>query len=207
MTHAYNEEYLPYARNLIGKMLDFAVYDLGYNLEEFFNMFILSGIADKIAKGDTSILSGKSGYELALQVVNILKGEIDITFPNYTYNRSKEYWLGHSLTYYQWYSNISFADIILYLPINDLIKMYNKYHEMDIRHFVDKLNEIIYNSNKLKYYRKKRKLTQKELSNLSNVPLRTIQQYEQGNKDLSKANVSYLINLSNVLFCDIKDLI
>ena len=36
MIHAYNEEYLSYARNLIGKMFDFAVYDLGYNLKDFF---------------------------------------------------------------------------------------------------------------------------------------------------------------------------
>lgn len=207
MIHAYNEEYLSYARNLIGKMFDFAVYDLGYNLKDFFDMFIQSGIADKISKGDTSVLGGKSGYEVALQVVNILKGEVEITFPNHSYNRSKEYWLGHTLAYYQWYSNISFSDIVLYVSIDDLLKMYDKYHEMDVRHFVDKINEIIYNSNKLKYYRKKRKLTQKELSKLSKVPLRTIQQYEQGNKDLSKANVSYLINLSSVLFCMVEDLL
>ena len=52
-----------------------------------------------------------------------------------------------------------------------------------------------------------RKLTQKELSILSNVPLRTIQQYEQGNKDLDKANVTYLVNLSRVLNCSIEDIL
>jgi len=105
------------------------------------------------------------------------------------------------------YMNVSFEEIILHVSISDLLKMYDKYHEMDIMQFVDKLNKIIYDSNKLKYYRKKRKLTQKELSLLSEIPLRTIQQYEQGNKELSKANVTYLIKLSKVLFCDVSDLI
>ena len=39
MIHAYNEEYLSQARNTLGKMFDFAVYDLGYKLDEFYNMF------------------------------------------------------------------------------------------------------------------------------------------------------------------------
>ena len=207
MIHAYNEEYLLNARNALGKMFDFAVYDLNYDLEVFYNLFIESGIAYKFYKGDTSVISGKSGYELALQVLNIMGKNIEIIFPNYTLNHSKEYWLGYFLSYYSWYSNISYNDIILYVPIKDLLLMYDKYHEMDVMHFVDKLNEIIFHSNKLKFYRKKRKLTQKELSILSNVPLRTIQQYEQGNKDLDKANVTYLVNLSRVLNCSIEDIL
>ena len=207
MIRAYNEEYLSYARNLMGKMFDFAVYDLGYKLDNFYNMFIESGLAERFYKGETTIITGLSGYELALQVINIIKGDVEIKFPNYSHNRSKEYWLGYFLSYYSWYTNTSFEEIILHISIDDLLKMYDKYHEMDIMHFVDKLNEIIFNTNKLKYYRKKRKLTQKELADLSNVPLRTIQQYEQGNKSLDKANVTYLVNLSKILYCSIEDLI
>ena len=207
MIHAYNEEYLSYTRNLLGKMFDYAVHDLNYSLEEFYNMFIESNIAYRFSKGDSSIISGKSSYELALLVINIVKGEVEITFPSYTSNRSKEYWVGYVLAYYQWYRNISFEEIVLHVTIKELLIMYDKYHEMDIMHFVDKMDEIIFYFNKLKYYRKKRKLTQSELSKLSNVPLRTIQQYEQGNKKLDKANVSYLINLSKVLYCNIEELI
>ena len=207
MIHAFNEEYLSQARNTLGKMFDFAVYDLGYKLDEFYNMFIDSGIAYKFYKGDSKVIAGMSPYEIALLIVNIVKKEVEITFPKYTYNRSKEYWLGYFLSYYSWYMNVSFEEIILHVSISDLLKMYDKYHEMDIMQFVDKLNKIIYDSNKLKYYRKKRKITQKELSLLSEIPLRTIQQYEQGNKELSKANVTYLIKLSKVLFCDVSDLI
>ena len=191
MIHAYNEEYLLHARNVMGKMFDFVVYDLNIELESFFDLFIESGVAYKFYKGDTGVISGKSGYELALQVLNIMNKDVEITFPNYTLNHSKEYWLGYFLSYYSWYSNINYEDIILCVSIKELLLMYDKYHEMDIMHFVDKLNEIIFNSNKLKFYRKKRKLSQKELATLSNIPIRTIQQYEQNQKDLDKANVTY----------------
>ena len=42
------------------------------------------------------------------------------------------------------YMNVSFEEIILHVSISDLLKMYDKYHEMDIMQFVDKLNKIIY---------------------------------------------------------------
>ena len=207
MIHAYNEEYLLHARNVMGKMFDFVVYDLNIELENFFDLFIESGVAYKFYKGDTGVISGKSGYELALQVLNIMNKDVEITFPNYTLNHSKEYWLGYFLSYYSWYSNINYEDIILCVSIKELLLMYDKYHEMDIMHFVDKLNEIIFNSNKLKFYRKKRKLSQKELATLSNIPIRTIQQYEQNQKDLDKANVTYLVNLARVLNCSVEDLL
>ena len=206
MIRAYDSDYLFFARNSLGRMCDFAVYNLGYNLEDFFGLFIKSGLAYKFSRGDITNIN-KSGFELALEVLNLNDLDIEITFSDYSFNRSEKYWLGYYLAYYQWYSNLSFEFIIDKVSINELLLMYDKYHEMDIMHFVEYLNKIIFKSNKLKYYRKKRKLTQKELAILTNIPLRSIQQYEQDKKDLSKANASYLIALSNVLYCEVRNLI
>lgn len=54
----------------------------------------------------------------------------------------------------------------------------------------------------LKRMRIKNGLSQSGLAKASGVPVRTIQQYEQGQKDLSKARSEYLIALSRVLNCD-----
>lgn len=43
MIHAYDQVYLDKARVVLGRMLDFAVYDLNYDITEFFNMFLNSG--------------------------------------------------------------------------------------------------------------------------------------------------------------------
>ena len=71
--------------------------------------------------------------------------------------------------------------------------LYSPYHEMDIRQFVDKMNELV-------------GLNQRELAELSGVPLRTIQQYEQRQKDINKAQAQYLVMLAQVLGCDMRDL-
>ena len=45
MMHAYDKLYLDKARTALARMLDFAVYDLHYDISEFFELFLASGIA------------------------------------------------------------------------------------------------------------------------------------------------------------------
>ena len=58
----------------------------------------------------------------------------------------------------------------------------------------------------LKLFRLNAGLSQRELSELSGVPVRTIQQYEQRQKNINKAQAEYLIMLSDVLCCEVIDL-
>ena len=60
MMHAYDKLYLEKARTSLGRMLDFAVYDLKFDLTSFFDLFIASGVADRFGHGDFTILAGKS---------------------------------------------------------------------------------------------------------------------------------------------------
>lgn len=53
MIRAYDKVYLDKARTALGRMLDFAVYDLKYDIAEFFDLFIKSG--DKQRKRDQKI--------------------------------------------------------------------------------------------------------------------------------------------------------
>ena len=100
-------------------------------------------------------------------------------------------------------------EIVRYIPIKDIMALYSPYHEMDIRHFVDKMNEL-YKTAKpdtnLKLLRKKAGLTQQELAEQSGVPLRTLQQYEQRQKDINKAQAGYLVMLARVLCCEVEKL-
>lgn len=210
MIHAYDKVYLEKARTTLARMLDFAVYDLDYDIEVFFNMFIDSGIAAKFEKGDFHLIAGKSGVELAYEVAEISDEDKRNIKPNYTANRSGEYWVGWALAYFQWETGLSFAEIVKYVPIKDVLSLYNPYHEMDIRQLTDKMTEL-YKSAKpdtnLKIIRTRLNLTQKELSELSGVPVRTIQQYEQKQKNINKAQTEYLVMLSKALSCKIEDLL
>lgn len=210
MMSAYDKNYLEKARTSLGRMLDFAVYDLMLDTKEFFDRFIISGIASDFENGDSKTIAGKSGIELAYEVLERTGENVRNIKPQFTANRSEEYWTGWALAYYQWKTAIPFAEIVKYIPIIEIKALYSPYHEMDIRHFADKMNEL-YNKAKpetnLKIYRKRAGLSQKELAELADIPVRMIQHYEQRQKNINKAQVEYLARLSRVLNCNIEELL
>lgn len=61
--------------------------------------------------------------------------------------------------------------------------------------------------NKLKYIRKKKCMTRKELSEKSGINIRTIESYEQGYRDLRKANIETILKLCKILVCELRDLL
>ncbi len=209
MIHAYDKLYLEKARTALGRMLDFAVYDLGREIDSFFGMFLASGVAARFETGDCAVLAGMSGVELAYEVLEQSGVQTKRVKPNYTVDRSREYWTGWALAYYQWETSLRFAEIVEYIPIRDVMGLYEPYHEMDIRQFVDKMDEL-YKTAKpetnLKLLRQKAGLSQRELEEFSGVPVRTIQQYEQRQKNINRAQAEYLTMLARTLCCEAEDL-
>ena len=210
MIHAYDKVYLEKARTTLGRMLDFAVCELHCDLTAFFDMFISSGIAALFEDGDFTVIAGKSGVELAYQVLEESGLDIQRTKPVFTASRSPEYWTGWALAYYQWETALSFKEITACIPISDILDLYYPYHEMDIRQFADKMNELYLAAKpdtNLKILRRQAGLSQRQLAELSGVPLRTIQQYEQRQKNINKAQAEYLMCLSHTLCCRVDDLV
>ena len=151
-----------------------------------------------------------SGVELAYEVLDASQIVYERRKPCYSADRSEEYWTGWALAYYQWETSLTFREIEKYIPITEVCSLYSPYHEMDIRQFSDKMNELYRKARKgtsLKILRKYAGMSQRELSELSGVPLRTIQQYEQQQKNINKAQVEYLVRLSQTLCCEITDLL
>ncbi len=210
MIHAYDKVYLEKARTALGRMLDFAVYDLKYDLSAFFNLFLTSGIAGRFESGDYAVIAGMSGVELAYLILEKSGISFQRIAPNYTIDRSEEYWTGWALAYYQWETAMPFSEIVRYVPIKDIVALYSPYHEMDIRQFVDKMNtlyRLAQPDTNLKCLRKAAGFSQRELAEMSGVPLRTIQQYEQRQKSINKAQAEYLVMLSGALCCEVDALL
>lgn len=210
MIHAYHKVYLEKARNNLGRMLDFATYDLGYDPCTFFDLFMNSGLAKGFEKGEFHLTVGMSGVELAYRVLELTNHQVEYPKPRYTADRSPEYWAGWALAYYQWETAMPFLDILECVPLDDIIRMYSPYHEMDIRQFCERMNELYRKANpetRLKQIRQRAGLSQSELAEQSGVPLRTIQQYEQRQKSINKAQAEYLVLLAKALNCNAEDLI
>ena len=210
MICAYDKVYLDKARTALGRMLDFAVHELGFDLTEFFSLFLSSGVAERFGYGDFTLLVGKSGVELAYEVLDRSGISYKRIPVNYAVNRSEEYWTGWALAYYQWETALSFEEIVKCVPIAEICAMYSPYHEMSIQQFVDRMNayyRAIHPETNLKRMRMRAGFSQSKLAELSGVPLRTIQQYEQRQKNINKAQVEYLVMLAQALCCRVEELI
>lgn len=204
MTRAYDKLYLEKARVTLARMLDFAVYDLGQDITAFFDLFLSSGVAGLFEQGDVTIIAGKSGIELAYEVLERCGIPAERVTPHFTLDRSREYWAGWALAYYQWETGMTFADIVRCVPVRDILALYDPYHEMDIRQFCDRMNELVHRAQpetNLKRIRLGCGFSQGQLARASGVPVRTIQQYEQRRKDINKAQAEYIDMLSTALRC------
>lgn len=206
MIHAYDKLYLEKARTALGRMLDFAVYDLHLDLKEFWKQFLDSDVCKRFEQGDSSLLAGMSGIEMAYAVIGDTTKRIQ---PKLSMDRSEEYWLGWALAYYQWYTDIPFREIFEAEDIMKIKALYYPYHEMDIRHFCDLLDEryLSNRTTKLKQYRQQAGLSQSQLAEESGVPLRTLQQYEQRQKNINMARAEYVIRLAKALYCGPEELL
>lgn len=212
MMNAYSELYLDDAMNNLGDMMEYAVCDLGFDPDTFFNWFISSGMAARFENGNPKYIAGMSGFELAEATLDALSVKYEKLPPSYPVFKGKEYWAGWILAYYQWISGRRFEDIVNNgLSMSTILSMYIL-HEADVSKFVDAANEIIARhkesgKSKLQIIRKSRGFTQQQLSDASGVSLRMIQLYEQKQNDISKAQVNIVIRLAKALGCSVEDLI
>lgn len=210
MEHAYDIIYLENARRVLARTLDHAVNDLKIDLSMFFNMFVISELSRRFERGEFEIVAGMSGVELARRVVEESGLNLEIMEPSYSLERSPQYWAGWAIAYYQWKNCLSFAEIERRISAAVIISLYEPYHEMDIRQFCDKMDVLYLQSRtnvNLKEIRQNAGISQSQLAKGSGVPVRTIQQYEQKQKDINKANGEYLIKMARCLGCEVSDLI
>lgn len=210
MTNAYGRIYLEDAMENLGEMLDFAVNHCNMEIEDVINLFISGGWAEQYEKGVPKYICGMTGTELFLDMLS--DSGIDITYRNMEvdYEYTAEYWCGHMLVYYQWYTGMRFKDVLSYVTIKEILKLYPSLQDASETRFVNALNKLINKKrpvSRLSYIRNVVGISQRELADKSGVTLRMVQQYEQRAKDINKASVTNLLALSKSLGCAIEDLL
>ena len=210
---AYDSSYVSGAQTRLGAMLDFAVNGCARSLEDFFDMFLACDISKRFEWGEPAMVAGKSGKELALEVLSQHDASNVSRMPLSwmpSFSASREYWTGWALAYYQWASGNTFSAIQARVSILQIRSMYTPYHEMDIRQFCDYLNGVRQAEQPRSLLQERRLnagLSQSQLAAASGVPLRTLQQYEQRQKDINHARADYVLALSRVLCCDPRSLL
>lgn len=151
-----------------------------------------------------------SSIELAKKVIEYAYHEMPDIPATQPTDRTPEYWAGWALADYQWYSCCRFLDIFERIKMSEITDMYNIYHEMDVSHFRETMNSLMaihFKETNLRRIRTANSLSQRELSELSGVSLRSIQMYEQRKNNIDKAEGQTLYKLSIALGCQIEDLL
>lgn len=210
MIHAYQEIYLNKAQSILGDAFDYAVNSCDIPGNQFIKLFLASSVCRRMENGEPACLAGKSGIEIAVEVVSETMSKELTQEPVEKFGRSGEYWIGWAVAYYQWYSGRKFSEIFRAVTYDDLQQMYHTLHEADISKFVDIVDERIrrvYPDTNLKRIRTAYGCTQAELAKSSEVSLRSIQMYEQRNKDINKASMETVYRLAKALGCTTEDLI
>lgn len=207
MRHAYDEMYVYDAQLLLASAFDYLKNYQNVSIDTLFTFLNMFNKLERLENGDPHLISGMSGEEFVLEAIPVLNPNIHYQF---SLEKTREYWLGYYLAYYQWYTGKTYSSILNKISINEMLEMYPTYHEMDVMHFVDTLNEIIntkLGDTNLKKYRMLNNMSQSELAKVSGVSLRSIQLYEQRINDIDKAQGHTLYKLAKSLHVSIEKIL
>ncbi len=211
MNYAYNELFLSDAMMNLGEMTEYAFYALHDDSDRAFRQFIISGYAGRFQVGDPLVISGMSGTEL-YKAIKEKSGISSNGLPKALtkYDTDVYYWIGYITAFYQWWSNRSFKSIVGAIKNEDYMRMYPALHTTSEERAAEAINDLVIKriqASRLQEYRKRMGYTQAMLAEKSGVNLRTLQQYEIGDKDIKKASASSVIALAKSLLCEPDDLL
>ena len=209
MMRDYKELYFDDSVNVVADIFDYVLNDVGLSLDLFTSIFINSKEFKMIEICNSFYVGGRSGAEIAMKMLENTFENIVLPKPTFHEQKNKFYWAGWALAQYQLYSDIPYKEIVSRIPLNELLNMYDAYHEMDISHFIEFMDEKYKERNKetkLKMLRTHAGLSQRELAEKSGVSLRLIQLYEQRANDINKGQFETIWLLSKALRCDLSDL-
>lgn len=202
----------PYKEDAASALAD--IFDIGVNICGFSGQavaeaFIACGLARQFERQNPVYVAGKSGSELLDYIMPGLGGQNVSQTPN-RFDRTPDYWLGQILALYQVETGQRYQSVFETVSYDELVSMYHPLHEAHRSKFFQVLDQRLRRASqptRLRAQRDAIRLSQSELSERARVGLRSIQMYEQRNKDINKAQAATLFRLSRALHCTIEDLL
>ncbi|MBO4725449.1 MAG: helix-turn-helix transcriptional regulator [Firmicutes bacterium] len=213
---AYPQNRLAAMQGLLSEILDAAVYELHLDATEFYDTFAVSEIAHRMEKGDIRLLDelkskyGGSYKTLAGSIMAGRERKVGQVPVRYSAGNSPEYWAGSMLAFYQWQSCIPFAEINKYLSIEYVKGMHDEFKQREPEAFAATISTLFKGAKRdtnLATIRRGAGFSQKQLAEAADIPVRTIQQYEQRQKNINKAQAEYIFRMARVLGCKMDDLL
>ncbi|MBQ7583329.1 MAG: DUF3990 domain-containing protein [Lachnospiraceae bacterium] len=210
---SYPAVYLKDAMQTMGELLSYLPQASDtIQADRLLKMFTASGYASRFEKGDPFIISGMSGTELFYRIAEAC-GEYRYyrSFPDVLSDTGEAFRCGMFLAYYQWKSGLSFQAITNAMSYARLSALYPELSGLSPSEACVIIDSRLRGRRSaqtcLQAQRKRLDLSQRELAASSGVNLRTLQQYEVGDKDINRAAAKKVTALSRTLFCRSEDIL
>lgn len=211
MPHAYNRLYLEDAMDCLGELCDFVVNRVKMSFADFMHLFEASGYARRFERGCPDVIAGLSGTELAVTVFSSCGMEMELPGARKGFYNTREYTCGAALALYQWKTSVPFHSLFERISFGTLLDVYEALPERTdvtlFSHLLAGRVPAVEPGKKLQALRKAAGLTQRELADGAGISVRTVQEYEQGFKNLLHANGETLRHLSIILQCPLESLL
>lgn len=206
---AISADYAYDAEICLAEAVDYVVNDCKMDADSFIDAMIVSGYAERFSRGNADVIAGNSGIELAMCSLSAAGWHMNFPDAEPVFERRPAYWCGYIMGHYICRRNVSIKTIHERLNMQQLLRLYPVYHEMDEEKCVEYLDLVIFpddTETRLRKMRKRLRFTQEKLAQLTGVSKSAITQYERREKDINKASADTLYKLSDVLCCSITDL-
>jgi len=202
MIHAYNDNYVECVSDNLGELFHKAIFEQGYNPDEFASIFAESTVARGIEHAHPLYLAGMSSTELLEEITGKNDG-----YPPVPEDRSQGYWTGYIIALAQHSVNCSFRKLFSEFPCSRIYSLYHPMHEADESSMIELIDKKIHPENILRAKRVAMGYSQSKLALISQVNLRSIIAYEHGEIELENASGITLYRLAHTLGCSIEDLL
>ena len=202
-----SESYLEDEQLRLGTFLDLGVNQCGLSGQRCIEIFVESGLSVAFERQLPKYVSGMSGAELLACAFE--RCGIEVSVPNESRcPTSADYWVGYTLPCFQMATGCTYKQLFEVLTYDDIRGLHYRLQDREESEFVASVQELLKarkGESKLRSLRRAYGYTQAELAELSGVSLRSIQLYEQGEKDINRAAADTVRRLSQVLRCSMED--
>lgn len=169
-------------------------FDKKYHLKVIEERLIRSNLIINLEKNDDSLLD-KMTFDQIICDIYSLSTEETIN----TCYSDLSYWLSSIYIDLFFQYKKSFSYLFLYLPLEDAIKKYDLYHEMDITQLLNLFDQNQKQQTILSKVLKEKEISTKQLSVLSGISIHTLNGYCKSNEILYGARFDYIMLISQIL--------
>lgn len=204
-----DDTYLEDIQETLGAFFDIGVNQWGVGGEALAEAFVASGIACEFERRNPVFVAGKSALDLLRVAAPYMTADAPVPDAARV-SPSEEYWLGWILGFYQVRTGRPYRQVLDVVPFDELVGMYYPLHEAPEAKFIEVLNERLRAAQlptRLKRQRELCELTQGELAERAGVSLRSIQMYEQRQKNINHASAETIYRLACALHCSMEALL